>query len=67
MYVERTNFFYFIGYDSGAHSPTSETPSTPPRCLMLTQVDTDGSGSSTGEVTSPHDQVSQIVFFIEVR
>lgn len=44
------------GYDSGAHSPTSETPSTPPGCLLLTQVDNDGSGSSTGDVTSPHEQ-----------
>ena len=46
-----------LGYDSGAHSPTSETPSTPPRCLMMTQVDNDGSSSSTGDITSPHDQV----------
>lgn len=44
------------GYDSGAHSPTSETPSTPPRCLMLSQVDNDGSSSSTGDVTSPIEQ-----------
>ena len=53
------------GYDSGAHSPTSETPSTPPRCLMLTQMDNDGSGSSTGDETSPRGQIqSRQPFFL---
>ncbi|XP_028397047.1 uncharacterized protein LOC114520900 isoform X2 [Dendronephthya gigantea] len=44
------------GYDSGAHSPTSETPSTPPRCLMLSQGDNDVSIPHVGNVTSSHEQ-----------
>lgn len=58
MYTKYTFFHFLLGYDSGAHSPTSETPSTPPSCLMLPQID-DGSGSSTGDVISPRDPVRQ--------
>ncbi|XP_020909945.1 cyclic AMP-responsive element-binding protein 3-like protein 2 isoform X2 [Exaiptasia diaphana] len=36
------------GYDSTAHSPTSTTPSTPPR-----EIENDLSGSSAGETTPP--------------
>lgn len=44
------------GYDSGSRSPTSQTPGTPPRCLLLSQGD---DGSSTGDVTSPTREQSK--------
>ncbi|XP_001630366.2 cyclic AMP-responsive element-binding protein 3-like protein 2 isoform X2 [Nematostella vectensis] len=44
------------GYDSGAHSPTCQTPSTPPRSL---EIDSDMSGSSMGERTPPALQIQE--------
>jgi len=53
------SLLFEIGYDSTAHSPTSTTPSTPPR-----EIENELSGSSAGETTPPSIRVSSIVLIV---
>ncbi|XP_046844292.1 uncharacterized protein LOC124438282 [Xenia sp. Carnegie-2017] len=44
------------GYDSVAHSPTSETPTTPSRCLIMASCDNEILNQGANEVRSPNEQ-----------
>lgn len=51
-----------VGYDSVAHSPTSETPTTPSRCLIMASCDNEILNQGANEVRSPNEQVIFLIY-----